>query len=458
MSTQLSKYEGQSLPAGPAGEFAKEQPASVANRPDAGIASGSGSANPQTTEDRPSGTLSETDKVADAVLVSSWTKFADLGVEQKFEQARLMTFEERDAYLHERCLAAKIEVQSAASALDRATTIIEANLPFFVVHFEELDMRGRRSDLKGKVVGKTEWLARNMPEISRGTFYAAYNAVKARLAEHSKMLTEGQQPEQHAGVQDRTLSVPDKVATTQPQPKPNLKVTQRDLNRMINVGREAAQVAEIGLKQNKNDYRALHESYKKIAKLAKPQKLDSLMAESAKETEADIQRGKAINAAKRLAELTLGWCKLCDDQVRSDSKLLGIARAAQTVMNLINGTRDEFALPHTDTRERPNARASRVTAGSAPPKTTREIGTAPVTKNTTPQSPAELPAIHEAKIKPGFTCKYNGIDCEVTQVFGNGEVSLARLKDSEHGKAGEAVGRVPVNEIRYVTDPDAVVL
>ena len=119
MSTQLSKYEGQSLPAGPAGEFAKEQSSSVANRPDAGVAPGSGSANPQTTGDRPSGTLSETDKVADAVLVPSWMKFADLGAEQKFEQARLMTFEERDAYLHERCLAAKIEVQSAASACDR---------------------------------------------------------------------------------------------------------------------------------------------------------------------------------------------------------------------------------------------------------------------------------------------------------------------------------------------------
>src|SRR5207247_3755464 len=79
-----------------AGEFAKEQPASVANRPDAGIAPGSGSANPRATEDGPSGTLSETDKVADAVLVPSWMKFAELGVEQKFEQARLMTFEERD--------------------------------------------------------------------------------------------------------------------------------------------------------------------------------------------------------------------------------------------------------------------------------------------------------------------------------------------------------------------------
>jgi hypothetical protein len=132
--------------------------------------------------------LSEADKVACEPLVPAWIKFADLSVEQKFEQARLMGFEERDAYLRERCRAAKMEVDYAASALDRATAIIESNLPFFIVHFEDLDAQGERSDLKGRVLGKTEWLRQNMPDISKGTFYAALNVVKARIAEQKRMM------------------------------------------------------------------------------------------------------------------------------------------------------------------------------------------------------------------------------------------------------------------------------
>ena len=164
-------------------------------------------------------TLSETDKVAHGVLVPAWAKFADLTIEQKFEQARLMTFEELEAYLHERCCAAKMEVASAASALDRATAIIEANLPFFVIHFAAMDKRGERSDLKGKVVGRTEWLARNMPNISRGTFYAAYNTVKNRFAEHINMLTEGPQPEQQDEASPAGEANPPQP---RPQPKPKL--------------------------------------------------------------------------------------------------------------------------------------------------------------------------------------------------------------------------------------------
>jgi hypothetical protein len=132
-------------------------------------------------------TLSEPDKVPHAV-VPTWTKFADLSIKQKFEQARLMDFEARDAYLRERCRAAKLEVAHAATALNRATEIIESDLPFFLVHFEDMDAQGERSDLRGKGVGKTEWLRQNMPDISKGTFYAALNAAKARYAEQERMM------------------------------------------------------------------------------------------------------------------------------------------------------------------------------------------------------------------------------------------------------------------------------
>jgi hypothetical protein len=134
-------------------------------------------------------TLSEPDKV-----VPLWIKFADLSIEQKLEQARLMDFEARDEYLRERCRAAKMEVAHAASALDRATAIIETNLPFFRVHFEYMDAQGERSDLKGKVLGKTEWLRQNLPNISRGTFYAAYNSVKARNAEQERLMLGSEVP------------------------------------------------------------------------------------------------------------------------------------------------------------------------------------------------------------------------------------------------------------------------
>lgn len=142
------------------------------------------------------GTLSASDKVTNDI-VPTWIKFADLNIDQKFERARLMGFEVRDAYLRGRCRAAKLEVACAASALDRATAIIEANLPFFVVHFQEMDRRGQRSNLKGKIVGKAEWLRQNVPNISKGTFYAAFSAVKARYAEHERlMLGDGDVPPQ----------------------------------------------------------------------------------------------------------------------------------------------------------------------------------------------------------------------------------------------------------------------
>jgi hypothetical protein len=150
----------------------------------------SGSQSPDTAV---SVTLSEPDKVRDAV-VPAWTKFADLSIEQKFEQARLMDFEVRDAYLRERCRVAKMEVAHAASALNRATEIIESDLPFFLVHFEDMDAQGERSDLRGKVVGKTEWLRQNLPNLSRGTFYSAYGSVKARYAEQERLMLGGEVP------------------------------------------------------------------------------------------------------------------------------------------------------------------------------------------------------------------------------------------------------------------------
>ena len=324
----------------PSGEFAKRQPSS--DRSNAGIALALGSAS-ALASDGQMGTLSEADKVAETAVVPVRSKFADLSVEQRLEEAKLMSFEERDAYLRGRCKVARIEFAAAMSALDRATGLIEDNLPFFIVHFEDLDKRGHRSDLKGKPISKTEWLKQNVPNISKGTFYDALNAVKARYADQERLMLGGEalhRPQHLEGTAPEAKAL-------QPRPRPKLRLTQHDINRLIDVGHEAARMAEVGLKQNKSedDYRALHDSYRKIAKLAEPRKLDSLRAESAKEAEANIQRGKAINAAKRLAELTLGWCKECASQVRSDSKLLGIAQSAQGVMNLINGTHDQFALP-----------------------------------------------------------------------------------------------------------------
>jgi hypothetical protein len=153
-------------------------------------ASGSQSLVPDTVV---SVTLSEPDKVRDAV-VPPWAKFADLSIEEKFAEAKLMDFEARDTYLRERCRAAALEVAHAESALDRATAIIETNLPFFLVHFDDLDAQGERSDLKGKVVGKTEWLRQNVPDLSKGTFYAALNAVKARYAEQKRLMLGGELP------------------------------------------------------------------------------------------------------------------------------------------------------------------------------------------------------------------------------------------------------------------------
>jgi hypothetical protein len=140
-----------------------------------------------------SGTLSAPDKVKDAV-VPSWTKYSDLTIQQKFEQARLMDFDARDAYLRERCRDFKMVMDHAASVLSLAAAIIESNLPFFLIHFRDMDAQGERSDLKGKVLGKTEWLRQNLPDISRGTFYAAYNSVRARYTEQIRLMLGGEVP------------------------------------------------------------------------------------------------------------------------------------------------------------------------------------------------------------------------------------------------------------------------
>lgn len=175
------------------GSSSRPQPARAGDCADGGLAPAPGSTNAQATEDRQIGTLSEPDKVTDAGA-PSWTKFSDLSIDQKFEQAKEMGFELRDVYLRERCRAAKMELACAASALNRATEIIETNLPFFLVHFEEMDAQGKRSDLQGKVVGKTEWLRQNMPDLSKGTFYAALNAVKTRYAEQERLMLGGVSP------------------------------------------------------------------------------------------------------------------------------------------------------------------------------------------------------------------------------------------------------------------------
>ncbi len=136
-------------------------------------------------------TLSEPDKVP---AVPLWAKFSDLTIDQKFEQARLMDFEARDAYLRERCRDFKMVIDHAASLLNLAAALIESNLPFFLIHFRDMDARGERSDLKGKVMGKTEWLRQNLPDISRGTFYAAYNSVRARYTEQTRLMLGGEVP------------------------------------------------------------------------------------------------------------------------------------------------------------------------------------------------------------------------------------------------------------------------
>jgi hypothetical protein len=169
-----------------------QKPSGAGEIADKGIAMPPGKPD-STTEGGQVGTLSEPDKVNDA-LVPSWTKFAGLNIDEKYAQARLLSYEERDAYLRERCRAAKLEVDSATSALDRATAIVQDNLPFFTVHFYEMDKQGQRSDLIGKVVGKTEWLKSNLPNISKGTFYDAFNRVKSRLAEQERVMLGGEVP------------------------------------------------------------------------------------------------------------------------------------------------------------------------------------------------------------------------------------------------------------------------
>jgi hypothetical protein len=71
------------------------QPAGAGNSARAGIAAALERADAMTTQDGRIGTLSEPDKVSDAV-VPSWTEFADLSIEKKFEQARPRDFDVRE--------------------------------------------------------------------------------------------------------------------------------------------------------------------------------------------------------------------------------------------------------------------------------------------------------------------------------------------------------------------------
>jgi len=52
-------------------------------------------------------------------------------------------------------------------------------------------------------------------------------------------------------------------------------------------------------------------------------------------------------------------------------------------------------------------------------------------------------------VKPGFSCKHNGQDCEVVAVFDGDDptATLIRLGD------GKEVGPVPIEELRFITDP-----
>jgi hypothetical protein len=57
-------------------------------------------------------------------------------------------------------------------------------------------------------------------------------------------------------------------------------------------------------------------------------------------------------------------------------------------------------------------------------------------------------------VKPGYRCKYNGVDCEITEVWGghDGGVSLVRVGDQK--PIGTAP--VPVGDLRFVMEPEAM--
>jgi hypothetical protein len=58
---------------------------------------------------------------------------------------------------------------------------------------------------------------------------------------------------------------------------------------------------------------------------------------------------------------------------------------------------------------------------------------------------------HVVTVKPGWNCKYNAVDCTITEVFSDGHVSLVRVADGSHLNANP----VPVGELWHVFNPKA---
>jgi hypothetical protein len=101
------------------------------------------------------------------------------------------------------------------------------------------------------------------------------------------------------------------------------------------------------------------------------------------------------------------------------------------------------------------------------PETSGTKGSAGISPATLPEDPSKqanetAPAARSRRsvgsltvdgrtAKPGYVCKYNGVDCKITQVRGgkDGGVSLVRMDD------GTMIGvdPVPVRDLRFVADP-----
>jgi hypothetical protein len=72
--------------------------------------------------------------------------------------------------------------------------------------------------------------------------------------------------------------------------------------------------------------------------------------------------------------------------------------------------------------------------------------TAPTTQ---PRRSVELVTVEGKTVKPGYTCKYQGIDWKVMQVWNDETVSLERLQDGKPVSADA----IPASSIRYALDP-----
>lgn len=85
---------------------------------------------------------------------------------------------------------------------------------------------------------------------------------------------------------------------------------------------------------------------------------------------------------------------------------------------------------------------------SPPDRSEQANETAPAAQ---PPRTVGLLTVDGVTVEPGYTCKYNGINCRITQVWGgeDGGVSLVRMDDERM----VGVDPVPVRDLRFIADP-----